>query len=392
MTNELFYAQLPLLHDFQEATDPVNYHSIPDGWIIVSTDIQGSTKAIEEGRYREVNVLGASSLMAILNVVKGTDVPYVFGGDGALVVVPNSYKDAVAKVLRATKRLARDHYALELRTGIIPIETIREAGADIRVAKHAVGPTATIAMFRGGGCAMADKILKASDRKSSFLIEDDALEIDACDIEGLQCRWDPIKASRGSMMTLLLSARGGSDQSTAAVYRSCLKQIEEIVALECPVKRSVLEEQLYRTWFRRGRSELFAFSYKTSVLKRLGKAVRILFEMAAFRYMLRNGKKGAEFDPEKYISEVPRATDYRKFDDTLRMVFECTSEQQRELEQFLEREFAAGNIFYGLHTSAAALMTCMVFNYNQHLHLIDGSDGGYAVAAKQYKSQLKMAS
>ena len=37
----------------------------------------------------------------------------------------------------------------------------------------------------------------------------------------------------------------------------------------------------------------------------------------------------------------------------------------------------------------AALMTCFVRSYQgNHVHFVDGSNGGYALAAKQLKAQL----
>lgn len=37
-----------------------------------------------------------------------------------------------------------------------------------------------------------------------------------------------------------------------------------------------------------------------------------------------------------------------------------------------------------------ALMTCLVFNLrkSEHVHFVDGGDGGFAIAAKQLKTQL----
>jgi len=44
-------------------------------------------------------------------------------------------------------------------------------------------------------------------------------------------------------------------------------------------------------------------------------------------------------------------------------------------------------LIYGTWRSSSALMTCMLFDLTQsrHLHLVDGGDGGYALAAKEYK-------
>ena len=43
-----------------------------------------------------------------------------------------------------------------------------------------------------------------------------------------------------------------------------------------------------------------------------------------------------------------------------------------------------------MHKSREALLTCIVFSYNgNHVHFVDGSDGGYAMAARGLKAQLK---
>jgi hypothetical protein len=43
-----------------------------------------------------------------------------------------------------------------------------------------------------------------------------------------------------------------------------------------------------------------------------------------------------------------------------------------------------------MHRSSEALLTCIVFSYNgNHMHFVDGSDGGYALAARGLKQQLK---
>ena len=50
----------------------------------------------------------------------------------------------------------------------------------------------------------------------------------------------------------------------------------------------------------------------------------------------------------------------------------------------------AGRLAYGLHRSSAALITCLVRSYaGQHLHFVDGADGGYALAARELAAQLE---
>lgn len=77
-----FYSDLPIFRDFRGVADGNNYHDVPDDWLVVVSDIKGSTKAIESGRYKEVNILGASSIIAVLNYVQNVEIPFVFGETG----------------------------------------------------------------------------------------------------------------------------------------------------------------------------------------------------------------------------------------------------------------------------------------------------------------------
>ena len=45
--------------------------------------MRDSTRAIAEGRYKDVNMIGAACINAVLNISRKKSVPYVFGGDGA---------------------------------------------------------------------------------------------------------------------------------------------------------------------------------------------------------------------------------------------------------------------------------------------------------------------
>ena len=77
-----------------------------------------------------------------------------------------------------------------------------------------------------------------------------------------------------------------------------------------------------------------------------------------------------------------------KFDDLLRMVVSTSKEQTFKLKSYLENEFKKGEIIYGLHKSDAALMTCLIFErHGKHAHFVDSSNGGYAVAAKEFKER-----
>jgi len=72
----------------------------------VIADITGSTSAIREGRYKDVNMMGAACIMAVINALPQSSFPYVFGGDGATLAVPESALALVRRELGATRKLS----------------------------------------------------------------------------------------------------------------------------------------------------------------------------------------------------------------------------------------------------------------------------------------------
>ena len=96
-----FYADLPFVGEFVEITNPVHYQPIPDDWFVVLSDVTHSTAAIAEGKYKEVNFIGAATIVAVLNCARELELPFVFGGDGATLVIPPTLRDAAHQALTA---------------------------------------------------------------------------------------------------------------------------------------------------------------------------------------------------------------------------------------------------------------------------------------------------
>jgi hypothetical protein len=119
--------------------------------------------------------------------------------------------------------------------------------------------------------------------------------------------------------------------------------------------------------------------------------LKVIFEVCVALIFFKYKLKVPAFDSEGYKKEIANNTDFRKFDDTLKMVVDCSNQQMADILHYLEELKAKGQVFYGMHTSSEALMTCLVWSpsNNQHVHFIDGSDGGYAMAAIQLKAQMK---
>ncbi|MBD2113024.1 DUF3095 family protein [Nodosilinea sp. FACHB-141] len=124
MSCDTFYADLPPLKQFLELANPQNYVEAPNDWYVLITDVVDSTQAIARGQYKEVNVLGASSIMAVLNATAPLEIPFVFGGDGALLLVPPGAVQAAREALLGVRALAHGSFGLDLRVGIVPLAAV----------------------------------------------------------------------------------------------------------------------------------------------------------------------------------------------------------------------------------------------------------------------------
>lgn len=100
--------------------------------------------------------------------------------------------------------------------------------------------------------------------------------------------------------------------------------------------------------------------------------------------------KTSKTDWSLYKSDLARNSDHRKFDDMLRIVLSGNNIQRRMLEEYLQKKFEESLLAYGLHISDSAMVTCMVFNYQrEHIHFIDGNEGGYVKASKELKRRIQ---
>lgn len=375
-----FYRDLEPFGAFNDLVEDRHYARVPGDWTVFVADIAGSTKAIEEGRYKDVNTLGASCIIAAQNALAREPFPYVFGGDGATLLVPTSKAAAVGAALAGVRDIAKKHFDMTLRVGAVPVAELDALGARIEVARFRLVGAQTIALFRGGGVSRAESLVKDGGG-AHLLSESHAGE---ADLGGLSCRWQPIPSRNGVMLALLVTAR---TEGHAGVYRGVLADIDAALGGDSAKANPIdLERATYKSFGQMLKEErglqdsVFSKAFFTR-----------FYTIVASQLLFRLGLPIPGVKVDAYVAAVPAHADFRKFDDALRMVVDCSRAQADAIRAALEARRQKGELWYGLHESAHALMTCFVYGLDdgEHVHFVDGGGGGYALAAKQYKAQKK---
>jgi hypothetical protein len=389
MGNDSFYSELPIIEKFIDVSDPAIYTELPSDWHVAITDVKDSTKAIEQGRYKIINLLGASSIIALLNLKKSFSFPFIFGGDGASICIPDLFLSKARESLIATQSMAKDLYALELRVGIVPVSYIRECGYNVLVARYRISDNFVQAVFSGGGLQFAEDCIKNPTLGSQFSLHSTNTNSSA-DFSGLECRWKHVPSSDGEIVTLIVQAIGASKEKRNLIYHELILKIEAIYGTDGashPLRGQDLSMSL-RERELRGESDIR--SYKQAKYYRLLYWISIRWKVLIGKYFMSTKHRTRQTDWGQYKRQLIENTDFKKFDDKLRQVLSGTVRQREELVAFLEQQLQMRTLVYGLHTAASALITCLIFNYNgAHVHLVDADNGGYAVAASRLKKRFK---
>ena len=388
MNTDLFYNQLPIFSNFWDIANPDRFVSMPEDWYILITDVTHSTQAVEDGQYKTVTFLGASSIVVVLNVAGKVDLPFVFGGDGMTLLVPPSLVGAARDALLGLQSLAQSRFDLNLRVGVVPVADVVAQGYEVKVAKVGVSKNYAQANFLGNGLTYATDLVKADIPDNPYQVVGQNLQ--EPNFSGLECRWQDVPNRSGQTVSLIVTTTTPSEQCHQQVYAGVMEAVKRIYGSTSgtpPVSLEMLDlsfdpnrlmlETLLKVrsphWLNR-----FAYLAKLWLQNIMG----LMLMMVSMQFP--NAPWG------NYKAELVATTDYRKFDDMLRMVVASTPAQTQQLAQYLEQECQAGQLVYGMHIADRALMTCLVFERSgRQVHFIDGADGGYTLAAKSLKQRLR---
>ena len=377
--DESFYGGIKVFRGFSRLMDPALYSPLPDDWSIGIADIVESTRAIAEARYKAVNMAGASVIAAVTNALEGREFPFVFGGDGASFAVAPGDLDRARAALAATAIWVEENLNLAMRVALVPVTAVRAQGFDVRIARFGPSANLSYAMFSGGGLGWAEAAMK----RGEFKVEKAPAGTQP-DLSGLSCRFEQIASTRGLILSVLVVPARDADPRA---FREVIEDVVALVERSPDAGRPVPAGGPPLRWPPAGVDYEARAARGGSLLKR--RSVVLVLTLWAY-VVMRFGIKVGNFVPKIYMQQVVENSDFRKYDDGLRMILDCTPELAEALAQRLADAAANGVVRHGLHRQDAAMMTCFTPSVmrSDHVHFIDGARGGYASAAMALKAMV----
>jgi hypothetical protein len=390
--SENFYHQMRGCASFSAALEDGCALPVPEDWLVIGTDVEDSTMAIADGRYKDVTVAGAIGTIAIANITGSLVFPFFFGGDGMVFLLPGRFREAVLDVLADVSETVKQISGLSLRAGLMTVGALRQRGHELLVGK--VHLTDRYAQAVAGGTALAafDALLK-EDGSDTITRPPEAPRPDAhrADFRGFSCRWQDIRSARGETVSLIIQARPADLDASQRVLLHARRIIDEIVGDETAAHPLTVANQTATADDATAGHEARYRGRGTRGPRVLLHRLRIAVEVGLVRFAQWSGLPIRAMG--KRLKDVRedniRNADIQKLDGAMKMVLSLTPEQREEILAGLEAMRSEGLIWYGSHRSDRAIMTCLIHTNNEdEVHFVDAADGGYAMAARVLKEQI----
>lgn len=204
-------------------------------------------------------------------------------------------------------------------------------------------------------------------------------------LTGLECRWNKISPPVAEAYNICYLIETIDPDKQAAIYTDVLKKMEAVYG-DAQMRNPLSPERL--------QGMLNLRNVKREMLARFGK------------WRLGHFQSGAGSSSGKLLSQTqlayPRAKRRRILTAThcsrrhanggrrINTIVCASSNKHNEFLQYLSHQEASGLLIFGHHVSKESVMTCYIEDRrDKHIHFVDGADGGYTEAAKEFKAKLQ---
>ncbi|GAA4311250.1 DUF3095 domain-containing protein [Pontixanthobacter gangjinensis] len=380
--NTNFYSDLAI-HDSSISEligDREKFCRLPDSWHILVADIRNSTQAVAEGKHNNVNLVATGCVIAILNLAESNNinVPFFFGGDGAVFLIPEELKDNSLAVLEKHNQNARKNFNFSLSIGSFSIADIYRENIGLQIARVRVNKNFNIPVILGTALQYAENRIKNNDYSQQISTNGAQL-----DLSGMECKWDRIRPPMEDQEVISLIIEGCEESDFSRVYSKIMAAIDDIYGSVGRRKPISVKKLKIKAGLHRINAEL-----RTKLGRWSLPAFLKSFMIANFGELyLKNTKAGMT-----YLQKLVELSDNLSLDGRINTVITGNSSQRKKLTAYLDKLEKLQLIRYGYHVSEESIMSCYVkdTSTDQHVHFIDGGDGGYTKAANHLKSKYKV--
>jgi hypothetical protein len=353
---------------------------VPTDWHVLFTEIKEPLGIVNKESFSDINLVATGSIITVLNAIKLKDknieLPYFFRGDGATFMVPESVLELILEALDNYRVHVQKNLNLDLRVGNIKIEDVYNAGVNIRIAKLNLNKYLITPVILGNGLKFAEREIKKSFNEHSIKMDKEAV----INLYGMECRWDEILPNKDDKKIVCLLVWCKEESMQVEVFTKIMDEIDFVFGdLNTRTPITMVKLKLDNS-FRKMRKEMYV---------RLGKFDRsYLIQNWLITYI---GKYYFKFSREgkKYLFKVTQLSDTIMLDGSINTVFSGTQKQINKLKLLLDALEADKKIVFGLHSTYASIMSCYIEDREEnHIHFVDGTEGGYSCAAAAIINKL----
>ena len=366
-----------------QAFDLSHYQALPDDWFIAIADVVSSTQLAQKGRDKDVNFVAAAAVAVLKHQLEltGDSAAIQFGGDGVIAAIPPEHKQTISQRLAALSFWATDLFQISLRIGLVPVASLNKVNLPCYVSLQVLDEQNAFGLFLGDGIQAADDWVKQDSRWQ--------LKPEPGDLPGLEhlsCRWHPVKSCRGLIASIIIDP---TEPGIAGIQQlnEVIQQIKQCVSADqaAPMNQTqALKPPALPSWQSISR-ELKISSTKSKVNR------AVIAYLTSFILWLawRLGGKLGNIDAHRYLQSLTIKTDYQKQAGGPRMVLDLKHEEFEVILKLLTEAEKKGKIFFGISTSEASTLTCLVedFQADNHVHFIDGQGLGFWRASIMLKKK-----
>jgi len=380
-TNTNFYSDL-MVHDIPISSligDKDNFTTIPEDWHILVADIRNSTLAVQNGDHNQVNLVATGCVIAVLNLAEahGIAIPFFFGGDGATFLIPNSIREKSLSVLEKHNKNTAKNFGFSLAIGSINVTEVYKKNIDLKIARVKANEVLNIPVVLGNGLQYAEEIIKDEQFSEQFIPDETALNL-----SGMECKWAKVKPPNANQEVISLIISGCEETDFSKVYSKIMAMIDEIYGPIESRKPISIKKLRIKSGLKRIEDEM-----KTKLGKWSFPEFLRSFMVANFGELyLKSTSVG-----QNYLQKLVELSDNLTLDGRINTVITGTSDQRKKLIAYLEKLENLKLIKYGYHVSQESILSCYVkdMGTDQHIHFIDGGNGGYTKAANQLKLKFQ---